>query len=58
MFLWKAAKLIVEVNNVPKRKADPSTIGLGSSETKGQGTTRRETGKYGLDSSRKKKKRS
>lgn len=30
-------------DHVSKRKADPSTIGLSSSETEGQGTTTRET---------------
>ncbi|WP_335869000.1 YuzL family protein [Bacillus sp. 2205SS5-2] len=40
-----------------KRKADPSTIGLGSSDTKGQGTTTRETGRKKADSSRNKQKR-
>ncbi|KKB33489.1 YuzL family protein [Bacillus thermotolerans] len=40
-----------------KRKADPSTIGLGSSEIEGQGTTNRETGRKKADSSRKKQKR-
>lgn len=39
-----------------KRKADPSTIGLSSHETEGQGTTNRETGKRKIDSSRKKQK--
>ncbi|MBM7573664.1 YuzL family protein [Aquibacillus albus] len=41
-----------------KRKVNPSTIGLGSSETEGQGTTRREIGSKKADSSRKKQKRS
>ncbi|GKU82971.1 YuzL family protein [Niallia sp. NCCP-28] len=41
-----------------KRKADPSTIGLNSSEVEGQGTTTRETGVKQADSSRKKQKRS
>lgn len=40
-----------------KRKADPSTIGLNSSETEGQGTTTQETGRQKVDSSRKKNKR-
>ncbi|WP_407270325.1 YuzL family protein [Radiobacillus sp. PE A8.2] len=40
-----------------ERKANPSTIGLNSSETEGQGTTRKETGKVKADSSRKKQKR-
>ncbi|MEK4440275.1 MULTISPECIES: YuzL family protein [unclassified Niallia] len=40
------------------RKADPSTIGLGSSQQEGQGTTSKETGKTKEDSSRKKQKRS
>ncbi|RFU66342.1 YuzL family protein [Peribacillus saganii] len=39
-----------------KRKTDPSTIGLGSSQPEGQGTTNRETGSYKADSTRKKKK--
>ena len=30
---------------MPKRKADPSTIGLSSHETEGQGTTNREKGR-------------
>ncbi|MBW8349505.1 YuzL family protein [Bacillus sp. IITD106] len=38
------------------RKADPSTIGLGSSQTMGQGTTNRETG-VKKDSARKKNKK-
>ncbi|MCR2823057.1 YuzL family protein [Lederbergia panacisoli] len=38
------------------RKADPSTIGLGSSQTMGQGTTARETG-IKKDSARKKNKK-
>lgn len=41
-------------DHVSKRKADPSTIGLSSSETEGQGTTTRETGRKKADSSRKK----
>jgi len=41
-----------------KRKADPSTIGLNSSEVEGQGTTTNETGRQKADSSRKKQKRS
>nr|WP_280518552.1 YuzL family protein [Lederbergia wuyishanensis] len=45
----------MEVNNVSKRKADPSTIGLGSSQTMAQGTTTRETG-VKKDSTRKKNK--
>ncbi len=40
-----------------KRKKDPTTIGLGSSNVEGQGTTNQETGKMELDSSRKKKKK-
>ncbi|UQZ74369.1 YuzL family protein [Niallia circulans] len=40
------------------RKADPSTIGLGSNLPEGQGTTAKETGKTKEDSSRKKQKRS
>ncbi|MBO8178182.1 YuzL family protein [Aeribacillus pallidus] len=40
-----------------KRKKDPSTIGLSSSQVEGQGTTQQETGSQSLDSSRKKQKR-
>ena len=40
-----------------KRKADPSTIGLNSSQVEGQGTTTREIGKK-ADTSRNKQKRS
>ncbi|UFU00145.1 YuzL family protein [Radiobacillus kanasensis] len=39
-----------------ERKANPSKVGLGSSQTEGQGTTVRETGRK-ADSSRKKQKR-
>lgn len=39
-----------------KRKKDPSTIGLGSSEVEGQGTTMRETSSKAASSSRKKQK--
>jgi hypothetical protein len=41
---------------MPKHRKDPSTVGLGSPEVKGQGTTTTETGAYELDSARKKKK--
>ncbi|WP_400246095.1 YuzL family protein [Niallia sp. JL1B1071] len=41
-----------------KRKADPSTIGLGSTQPEGQGTTKKETGRAKADSSRKKQKKS
>jgi hypothetical protein len=37
-----------------KRKKDPSTIGLNSSQVEGQGTTNEETGRIKVDSSRKK----
>ena len=40
------------------RKADPSTIGLGSTQPEGQGTTTKEPGRTKADSSRKKQKRS
>ncbi|MEH7224386.1 YuzL family protein [Bacillus sp. JJ1566] len=40
-----------------KRKKDPTTIGLGSPNVEGQGTTNRETGQMEMDSSRKKKKK-
>ncbi|GAB3804447.1 YuzL family protein [Virgibacillus kimchii] len=40
-----------------KRKANPLTNGMSAPETKGQGTTNRETGKKKADSSRKWKKR-
>ncbi|GHH98369.1 YuzL family protein [Neobacillus kokaensis] len=39
-----------------KRKADPSTIGLGSPQVEGQGTTNLETGTREEPSSRRKKK--
>ncbi|WP_243290892.1 YuzL family protein [Bacillus sp. FJAT-47783] len=39
-----------------KRKKDPSTIGLSSSQVEGQGTTNREMG-ASRDSSRKKQKK-
>ncbi|WP_099157556.1 YuzL family protein [Virgibacillus ndiopensis] len=41
-----------------KRKVNPLTNRLGSSETEGQGTTTREPGRKKDDSSRKKQKRS
>ncbi|CAM4003940.1 YuzL family protein [Mesobacillus thioparans] len=41
-----------------KRKKDPSTIGLNSSQTEGQGTTASETGSRAADSSRRKQKKS
>jgi hypothetical protein len=44
------------VNSMTKRKKDPSTIGLNSSQVEGQGTTRNELG-ISKDSSRKKQKR-
>ncbi|WP_083249163.1 YuzL family protein [Bacillus solimangrovi] len=37
-----------------KRKQDPSKAGLSSPNIEGQGTTNEETGKYEVDSSRKK----
>ncbi|WP_312096152.1 YuzL family protein [Niallia sp.] len=40
------------------RKADPSTIGLSSTQPEGQGTTTKETGRTKADSSRKKQKKS
>ncbi|MEH7236481.1 YuzL family protein [Bacillus sp. JJ1562] len=40
-----------------KRKKDPTTIGLGSADVEGQGTTNRETGQKEMDSSRRKKKK-
>lgn len=40
-----------------KRKKDPSTIGLNSSQIEGQGTTNQETGQMKMDSSRHKKKK-
>ncbi|WP_083978914.1 YuzL family protein [Bacillus alveayuensis] len=43
---------------MPKRRKDPSTVGLGSPEVQGQGTTTTETGAYKQDSARKKTKRS
>jgi len=51
------ATLLVEVNSVAKRKANPLTNGMSSPEPEGQGTTNRETGKKKADSSRKWKKR-
>jgi hypothetical protein len=42
---------------MPKRRKDPSTVGLGSPDVQGQGTTERETGTVKIDSSRKKTKR-
>lgn len=41
-----------------KRKQDPSTIGLASSQVEGQGTTNIETGNKAQASSRKKQKKS
>ncbi|MDP4084933.1 MAG: YuzL family protein [Bacillota bacterium] len=41
-----------------KRKKDPSTIGLASSQVEGQGTTTTETGNRASSSSRKKQKKS
>ncbi|WP_085993982.1 YuzL family protein [Oceanobacillus senegalensis] len=43
---------------MPKKKVNPLTHGLGSSQVEGQGTTNRETGRKKMDSSRKKQKRS
>lgn len=44
-----------EVYAMPREtKADPSTIGLGSADVEGQGTTTKETGKMKMDSSRRK----
>jgi hypothetical protein len=40
-----------------KRKHDPSTIGLSSSQVEGQGTTTNETGIKTASSSRRKQKR-
>lgn len=40
-----------------KRKKDPSTIGLNSSQVEGQGTTTTETGMKEASSSRNKQKR-
>lgn len=40
-----------------KRKKDPSTIGLNSSQVEGQGTTTNETGSRTESSARKKQKR-
>ena len=40
-----------------KRKADPSTIGLGSPQVEGQGTTNVETGMKEVSSARRKQKR-
>ncbi|MFE8699486.1 YuzL family protein [Cytobacillus sp. FJAT-54145] len=40
-----------------KRKADPSTIGLGSSQVEGQGTTNREFDGTSKDSARRKTKK-
>ena len=39
-----------------KRKKDPSTIGLNSSQVEGQGTTNHETGRAKASSSRNKQK--
>jgi hypothetical protein len=41
-----------------KRKKDPSTIGLPSSQVEGQGTTTTETGNKSMSASRKKQKKS
>ncbi|WP_110927886.1 YuzL family protein [Bacillus massiliglaciei] len=41
-----------------KIKKDPSTIGLGSSQIEGQGTTNKETGSHTASSARKKQKKS
>jgi hypothetical protein len=41
---------------MPKRRKDPSTVGLGSPEVRGQGTTTTETGMVEKDSSSKKTK--
>ncbi len=46
-----------EVYTLKKIKADASTIGLGSSETEGQGTTNQETGQVKMDSARRKKRK-
>lgn len=44
--------------NMPREtKADPTTIGLGSADVEGQGTTTKETGKFKKDSSRGKKRK-
>ncbi|MCM3588092.1 YuzL family protein [Mesobacillus maritimus] len=40
-----------------KRKKNPATIGLNSSQVEGQGTTNQETGQFKAPSSRKKQKR-
>ncbi|MDZ5474513.1 YuzL family protein [Bacillus sp. 31A1R] len=40
-----------------KRKKDPSTIGLGSPQVEGQGTTNTETGGVKRDSARRKTKK-
>lgn len=40
-----------------KRKKDPSTIGLNSSQVEGQGTTNTETGGVKQDSARRKNKK-
>ncbi|WLR56815.1 YuzL family protein [Mesobacillus subterraneus] len=40
-----------------KRKKDPSTIGLNSSQVEGQGTTASETGSRSADSSKNKQKK-
>jgi len=41
-----------------KRKKDPSTIGLNSSQVEGQGTSTTETGSRAVSSSNRKQKRS
>jgi len=51
-------KIKVEVKKLAKRKADPSTIGLESHDTEGQGTTNVETGGKKKTSSRKKNRKS
>ncbi|MDQ0217791.1 YuzL family protein [Peribacillus cavernae] len=40
-----------------RRKKDPTTIGLGSSQVEGQGTTNQETGTMKVSSTKKKQKR-
>ncbi|MFT4414122.1 YuzL family protein [Fredinandcohnia humi] len=42
---------------MPKRKKDPSKVGLNSPDVEGQGTTEQETGNMKMDSSRRKQKR-
>jgi len=48
----------VEVIGMAKRRKDPTTVGLGSPEVRGQGTTTTETGILEKDSATKKKKQS